>query len=142
MTDTRINIGDEIEIVTKYNSPLLANVFKDIPTTRTHRGVVLAREAYDPLDSLRMTSDDPMVDLRVVSFKNILLWNGEPFRYTSHDIKKERMPEFVMISGSKGAQYRLTIAPDGGKTCSCPGFGFRGRCKHVDEYNEQLKASV
>jgi hypothetical protein len=36
------------------------------------------------------------------------------------------------VSGSKGSRY--TVALDSGRwTCTCPGHGFRGRCRHVDE---------
>lgn len=34
------------------------------------------------------------------------------------------------VAGSKGAEYTVTEL-DGVKTCNCPGFRFRGACKHV-----------
>jgi hypothetical protein len=41
------------------------------------------------------------------------------------------------VSGSKGNEYVVSL--DGGRwSCTCPGHGFRGRCRHVDE----LSASV
>lgn len=135
MKDTKFKVGDRVTIVVRHNSPLLENVFQDIPKTLTFRGVVLPKEEYDPHDSLRLTSDDPMVDLRVIAFKNILTWNGTPFRFTSHEVKAKAMPDYVIVQGSNANVYRIAIAQDGTKTCSCPGFGFRGRCKHVDQYN-------
>ena len=41
------------------------------------------------------------------------------------------------VSGSKGNEYVVSES-NGVWTCSCPGHGFRGRCRHVDE----LRASV
>lgn len=38
------------------------------------------------------------------------------------------------VTGSKGQRYYLT-EERGHWTCSCPGFQFRGACKHVDEVN-------
>ena len=36
------------------------------------------------------------------------------------------------VSGSKGNSY--TVSLSGGRwSCSCPGHGFRNRCRHVDE---------
>ena len=36
------------------------------------------------------------------------------------------------VSGSKGGEY--TVSLDSGRwSCTCPGHGFRGRCRHVDE---------
>ena len=41
------------------------------------------------------------------------------------------------VEGSKGSRYIVSL--DSGRwSCSCPGHGFRGRCRHVD----QLSASV
>ena len=41
-----------------------------------------------------------------------------------------------IVTGSKGDAYTVVLTA-GVWTCSCPGHGFRGRCRHVD----QLKAS-
>lgn len=38
-------------------------------------------------------------------------------------------PDRLEIKGSKGAIYYLTQTPNGAH-CSCPGFTFRGECKH------------
>lgn len=40
------------------------------------------------------------------------------------------------VTGSKGDEYTVSLA-NGQWACSCPGHGFRGRCRHVD----QLRAS-
>lgn len=139
MADTPIRVGETVRIEMRYHSPLLPALFDSIPTTQVFVGEVLPREDYDPLDSLRMTSDDPMVSLRVVAMRNILSWNGATFVYTSHEAVKERMPEKIKVSGSNGAEYTITIQPNGAKTCTCPGYGFRARCKHVDAINDRLR---
>jgi hypothetical protein len=41
------------------------------------------------------------------------------------------------VAGSKGGEYTVSLH-DGRWSCTCPGHGFRGRCRHVDE----LAASV
>ena len=38
--------------------------------------------------------------------------------------------EIKEIEGSKGAKYYLNVED---KTCTCPGYTFRGTCKHVKE---------
>jgi hypothetical protein len=40
----------------------------------------------------------------------------------------------VEIDGSKGAKYILDKSE---KTCTCPGFTYRGTCKHVKELETQ-----
>jgi hypothetical protein len=42
----------------------------------------------------------------------------------------ETEPESIKIKGSKGSEYNLTRA-EGNWICSCPGFTFRGNCKHL-----------
>jgi hypothetical protein len=36
------------------------------------------------------------------------------------------------VEGSKGARYTVSMSA-GRWSCSCPGHGFRNRCRHVDE---------
>ena len=51
--------------------------------------------------------------------------NPNPF-----DIKKEAEPMVVEVKGSKGNSYFVNIEE---QTCTCPGFTFRGSCKHIAE---------
>jgi len=38
--------------------------------------------------------------------------------------------DVIEIEGSKGAKYYVN---KGEKTCTCPGYTYRGTCKHVKE---------
>jgi hypothetical protein len=42
--------------------------------------------------------------------------------------KEEKDPSVVEVAGSKGAVYYVNTQE---KTCTCPGFTFRGTCKHL-----------
>lgn len=45
-------------------------------------------------------------------------------------------PSVIEVKGSKGEKYRLS-EEDGVWQCSCPGFKFRGTCKHLSMIKEQ-----
>jgi hypothetical protein len=44
--------------------------------------------------------------------------------------KTEIKTELIEVQGSKGNKY--FVDPEA-KTCTCPGFTFRGACKHINE---------
>ena len=52
----------------------------------------------------------------------------DPNPFAKLDSKKESM--VIEIKGSKGNSY--FVDPEA-KSCTCPGFTFRGDCKHVKE---------
>ena len=47
---------------------------------------------------------------------------------TPSPFKVKAQSNLIKIKGSKGNEY--TIDPEA-KTCTCPGFQFRGACKHL-----------
>lgn len=49
---------------------------------------------------------------------------------------QEPQPDRWEVPGSKGKTYTVTREPGGGLnyTCTCPGFLYRGSCKHVAEF--------
>jgi len=45
------------------------------------------------------------------------------------------------VPGSKGNEYVVSL--DGGRwACTCPGHGFRGRCRHVDQLSASIQPQV
>lgn len=42
----------------------------------------------------------------------------------------QKEPMVVEVQGSKGAVYQVNLEE---KTCTCPGYTFRGECKHIKE---------
>lgn len=46
------------------------------------------------------------------------------------------------VANSKGTDnYAITLESKG-FTCDCPGFTFRGKCKHTQQINDRIKEAV
>ena len=60
------------------------------------------------------------------------IWQFDMSIQTGEQVALQPNAQTWTITGSKGDQYSVSLS-DGAWTCSCPGHGFRGRCRHVDE---------
>ena len=49
---------------------------------------------------------------------------------TPNPFKVKAQSNLIKVKGSKGSEY--TVDPEA-RTCTCPGFQFRGNCKHTKE---------
>ena len=88
-------------------------------------GQKVSSTKYDPPDSIRMTTSVQGFPFRVIMKKNMHSINGHPVNFV---IVKD---EIRKVKGSTGTEY--TVKTSGGTTtCSCPGFQFRKRCRHLN----------
>ncbi len=73
------------------------------------------------------------VGLRIIQRRNIREIDGKPYTYT------EGLNTSItrIVAGSKGASYEVSVGP-GGSKCTCQGFTFRGKCKHVEALEQEL----
>ena len=53
--------------------------------------------------------------------------------------KLENQDYEKLVPGSKGNFYTVKFAADRW-TCTCPGFGFRGQCKHIKEAKDEVNS--
>lgn len=51
------------------------------------------------------------------------------------DVKDQPKSDLIECTGSTGGTYY--VDPEA-KTCTCPGFTFRGKCKHVDKVLDNM----
>ena len=95
------------------------------PEFNEYTGIVVHEKWYGD-DKIGLTTDMPHFPVRVLSLANIVEVMGAKVDYTP--VKSNR--EVIAVQGSKGKTYTI-IKENGKATCSCPGFGFRKTCKHV-----------
>ena len=62
---------------------------------------------------------------------------GRTFVELEDDKPSQTDPEVIVVEGSKGAKYYLTNEGEGW-LCTCPGFKFRGQCRHVAEKQQEM----
>jgi hypothetical protein len=98
------------------------------PEYRMYSGVVV-REKWFDADEIGITSDSLNIPFRRIKRHNIVEVNNSPVEYVIPAVEKRIE---MRVSGSKGAVY--TVVKENGKAhCTCPGFGFRRTCKHIQE---------
>ncbi len=80
--------------------------------------------AYRPWGTaeIRVLKGKLKIDRRGRQFERL-----DPNPFAGFEEKKE--PMVLEVKGSKGAVYRVDMASG---TCTCPGFTFRGNCKHLE----------
>ena len=81
--------------------------------------------AYRPWGTaeIRVLSGKIKIDRRGRKFEKL-----EPNPFETPAINSEKL--IVEVKGSKGNSYFVDTEA---KTCTCPGFTFRGNCKHTKE---------
>lgn len=68
------------------------------------------------------------------SGRKFQLVEPNPFEHTFSVVVPQVIENTREISGSKGAKYILDLDL---KTCTCPGYTYRGTCKHVKELSDE-----
>lgn len=97
------------------------------PEFNEYTGIVVHEKWYGD-DRIGLTTDMKHFPVRVLNRANIIEVMGAKVDYTP--VKSSR--ETITVQGSKGNTYIVT-KENGKVTCTCPGFGFRKTCKHVQE---------
>ena len=127
---TLLNKGDTVTIKVEnvmwpYKDRYMPGVVRD--EFNYYTGTIVYEKWYKP-NQVGLTTGQDWFPVRVVERHRIVEVNDLPVDYTepaSDRIEKK-------VQGSKGNEY--TVVKEYGKsTCTCPGFTFRGQCKHLLE---------
>lgn len=65
-------------------------------------------------------------------FKKPIRWDSRGRTFKILKEIAENDANSIIVAGSKGQKYTLTRA-NGTWSCTCPGYAYRGNCRHVAE---------
>lgn len=120
-----MRVGDDVTLEVECR----AICVKDPSSIVVYTGKVMSCADYDDANTIRLTSDNSNVPVRVIPLKNIQSVNGTPFSFEA-----QPQPKKHTVVGSKNAVYEVTIDPNGAHKCTCAAFQFRGgNCKHIQQ---------
>jgi hypothetical protein len=97
--------------------------FFDIPEFVEYQGEEV-KVKWISSDELAITTDNKEFPFRILQKRHIVEVDGKPY---SHSVKTAE-PKVRTVKGSGGKTYQVT----GNYKCTCPGFTFRGTCKHLE----------
>lgn len=102
-------------------------------------GEVLPSRDFDDPATFCMATGRPEFPVAVIPLRRVIdlrLSDGTEAAETKEEPKKEES-EVWTVEGSKGNEYTVTRKGEQW-SCTCPGFGFRGQCKHVNAKKQEV----
>lgn len=101
-----------------------SSYFFEIPEFNYYEGDEVKVKWVKP-EEIAVSTGNPEFAFRVIQRKYIREIDGKPY---SFEVKAKEEPKVRLVQGSKGKTYEVT----GNYRCTCPGFTFRGSCKHLE----------
>ena len=79
----------------------------------------------------KLPEDEPTPDLKDIAFY--------PYKAKKPDIPNIDKNKVYKVKSSRGdKEYQVQMDSSGSLACECPGYGFRRRCRHIDEVQKSL----
>jgi hypothetical protein len=125
-----LTVGNTVTIRVKNilwpNRHLYANGYVG-PEFNVYTGTVMREKWFDS-EEIGLTTDDPSFKFRRIMRHRIVEVNNKQVDYIK-PVEEKRIE--ITVRGSKGNSYTV-VKEKGKKSCTCPGFGFRRTCKHIE----------
>ena len=81
----------------------------------------------------KLNKDEDMPNIEDIAFY--------PYKPSIRPLPEELVGKVYKVLSSKGdKEYQVNTNATGELECSCPGYGFRRRCRHIDEITSSLKS--
>lgn len=124
--------GSIITVTTKHKSDLLWQEW-DINTYENVR--VMKNEKWDNPTAIRVADrTSPAGGIRIINMQKVTdlqLTEGDTEQLSSAS-------QVVVVPGSKGNEYTVTIKDGTPVSCTCQGYQFRKTCRHLKEASNLL----
>ena len=106
-----------------------------VPEFFTYEGEQVPAFKWAEPGTVCLTTGDPKFPVRAIYPDDIVSIDDAAIEQSEKPKAAEE--RVLLVSGSKGSTYTVTIGPRG-KSCTCSGFQFRHNCRHI---NEALEAA-
>lgn len=101
--------------------------YMHIPEYHDYEGDQVQAPKWAEPGTICITTGDLAFPVRMIHPDNIISVDE-----VAYEPKIEGGPRIVEVKGSRGGTYQVTITKHG-RSCTCPGYGFRRSCKHIAE---------
>jgi hypothetical protein len=128
-------VGAIVTVTTRYRNDYIWAA-EDWVYNTYENVTVMQPETWMKPDEIKVSSDTPKMPFRVIKLKNIDSFSND-MPAATHDIADIRE---VNVTGSKGNSYTVVVKDGIAISCTCPGFTYRRRCRHLNEVTEKEMA--
>ena len=101
-----------------------------IPEFNYYEGEIVYQKWFGT-SQIGLTTDEPDFPFRVIEKSNIVEVDDHPVDFT-----REVPPVKIQVQGKTGV-YTITAGTEVTR-CTCPGFTYRGKCRHVDDFEMSI----
>lgn len=83
----------------------------------------------------KLADDEPTPDIKDIVFL------GYPYKAPKPAVPGVKENKAYKVKSSKGdKEYQVSVSKNGAFSCTCAGYGFRRKCRHIDYIKNELLA--
>jgi hypothetical protein len=124
-------VGSRVEVVTKHPDSYIDNVGQF--AFYSYKGIVVRPYIWMKNHQFNVETGNPNWPISTIDISNV-----HSLKVLEATKPQDNFRRFKVVSKSSGKEYIVTKT-DNGFECSCPGFSFRGKCKHSDAVRAKIK---